>query len=183
MFDKEIYIKRRKRLKEQVGKGLLLLIGNEESSMNYLDNTYYFRQDSNWLYFFGIDRPGLAAVIDVDNNEEILFGNDISVEDIIWTGPLKSLQEHSGEVGVSIVVSASSISEKIKKALSENRKIHFLPPYRADNMQKLSSWLNVPFDSLKSSASVDLIKAIVAQRSIKSNEEVEEIEKFLTIFM
>lgn len=176
MFNKEIYIKRRKRLMEQVGKGLVLLLGNEESSMNYLDNTYHFRQDSNWLYFFGIDRPGLTGVIDIDNNDEILFGNDISVEDIIWTGPLKSLQEHGAEVGITKVLSASSVSEKIKKALSENRKIHFLPPYRADSMHKLSSWLNVSVDSLKTGASVDLIKAVVAQRSIKSDEEVKEIE-------
>ena len=176
MFKKEIYIKRRKRLMEQVGKGLILLLGNEESSMNYLDNTYHFRQDSNWLYFFGIDRPGLTGVIDIDSNEEILFGNDISVEDIIWAGPLKSLQEHGAEVGVLKVLSASSVSEKIKKALSENRRIHFLPPYRADSMQKLSSWLNISVNSLKTGASIDLIKAVVAQRSIKSNEEVEEIE-------
>lgn len=176
MFSKKTYQERREKLKKQVGKGLIVLLGNEESSMNYLDNTYHFRQDSNWLYFFGIDRPGLTGVIDIDNNEEILFGNDISVEDIIWTGPLKSLQEHGAEVGISKVLPASSISEKIKKAISENRKIHFLPPYRADSMQKLSSWLNVSVDSLKTGASVDLIKAVVAQRSIKSNEEVEEIE-------
>ncbi len=176
MFSKEVYKSRREQLKVQVGNGLILLLGNEESSMNYLDNTYHFRQDSNWLYFFGIDRPGLAGLIDIDNNEEILFGNDISVEDIIWTGPLKSLQEHGAEVGVSKVLSASAISEKIKKAVSGNRKIHYLPPYRADSMQKLSSWLNVSVDSLKAGASVDLIKAVVAQRSIKSNEEVKEIE-------
>src|ERR1035438_7507921 len=137
MFDKEVYIKRRKRLKEQVGNGLILLLGNEESSMNYLDNCYPFRQDSNFLYFFGIDRPGLAAIIDIDNNNEFLFGNDIGVEDIIWTGPMQSLNEQAEMVGVLAVLHVLSIAHKINKALSEKRKIHYLPPYRADNMQKL----------------------------------------------
>lgn len=181
MFDKEIYINRRNRLKAQVGTGLILLMGNEESSMNYADNTYPFRQDSNFLYFFGIDRPGLAAIIDIDNNNEIIFGNDIGVDDIIWTGPLESLAHQAGSAGVLKTLPASSISEKIKKAFSGKRKIHYLPPYRADNMHKLTSWLSIPTDLLKSKASVELIKAIVAQRSTKSPEEITEIEKGVNI--
>ena len=181
MFDKEVYIKRRKRLKEQVGNGLILLLGNEESSMNYLDNCYPFRQDSNFLYFFGIGRPGLAAIIDIDNNNEILFGNDIGVEDIIWTGPMQSLNEQAEMVGVLAVLHALSIADKINKALSEKRKIHYLPPYRADNMQKLNSWLKIPFDLLKKASSPELIKAIVAQRSIKTTEEIKEIEKGVNV--
>jgi Xaa-Pro aminopeptidase len=181
MFDKEIYIKRRKILKEKIGQGLILLLGNEESSMNYLDNCYHFRQDSNFLYFFGIDRPGLTALIDIDNNNEIIFGNDIGVEDIIWTGPLESLAHQAEAIGVLKTLPASSISEKIKKALTEKREIHYLPPYRADNIHKLNSWLNIPFDLLKAQASVELIKAVVEQRSIKSNEEIKEIEKGVNI--
>jgi len=181
MFDKQIYINRRKRLKEQVGKGLILLLGNEESSMNYLDNTYHFRQDSNFLYFLGIDRPGLVAIIDIDNNNEIIFGNDIGVEDIIWTGPLKSLNEQADLVGVTTVLSTSLISEKINNFLTGKRKIHYLPPYRPDNMHKLNNWLNIPFDLLKEGASVELIKAIVKQRSIKCHEEIEEIEKGVNV--
>ena len=181
MFNKEVYIKRRNRLKEQVANGLVLLLGNEESSMNYFDNQYPFRQDSNFLYFFGLDRPGLAAIIDVDNNNEIIFGNDIGVEDIIWTGPLESLAHQAEAAGVSKTLPTLSISEKIKKSLSEKRKIHYLPPYRADNMQKLNNWLNIPFDLLKKSSSVGLIKAIVAQRSIKNPEEIKEIEKGVNV--
>ncbi|HEY5393157.1 MAG TPA: Xaa-Pro aminopeptidase, partial [Hanamia sp.] len=181
MFDKEIYIKRRNRLMKQVGNGLILLMGNEESSMNYPDNTYHFRQDSNFLYFFGIDRPALVAIIDIDNDNEIIFGNDIGVDDIIWTGPLESLAHQAEAIGVLKTLPASSISEKIKKALSEKRKIHYLPPYRADNMHKLNSWLNIPTDLLKAKASVELIKAIVAQRSIKSHEEIKEIEKGVNV--
>lgn len=181
MFDKEVYIKRRKRLKEQVGNGLLLLLGNEESSMNYSDNCYPFRQDSNFLYFFGIDRPGLAAIIDIDDNNEILFGNDIGVEDIIWTGPMQSLKDQADAVGVLKVLLASSIKDYISKAWSKKTRIHYLPPYRADNSQKLNGWLSIPFELLKTKASIELIKAIVAQRSIKSPEEVEEIEKGVNI--
>ena len=177
MFEKDVYIKRRNRLKEQVGKGLILLLGNEESSMNYSDNHYPFRQDSNFLYFFGIDRPALAAVIDIDNNEEIIFGDDISVEEIIWTGALPSLKEQAEATGVVTTSSSLSIADALHKAISQKRNIHYLPPYRAENRQKLNAWLTVPFGALQAGVSVQLIKAIVAQRSIKSAEEVEEIEK------
>jgi len=181
MFEKEMYINRRKRLKEQLGSGLILFLGNEESSMNYTDNCYPFRQDSNFLYFFGLDRPGLAAIIDIDNSNEILFGNAIDVEDIIWTGPMQSLHDQAEMVGVSKVLPAVSIAEKLNKVLFEKRKIHFLPPYRADNMHKLNKWLNIPFDLLKTSSSTELIKAIVVQRSIKNSEEIKEIEKGVNI--
>ncbi|MCX6313511.1 MAG: Xaa-Pro aminopeptidase [Sphingobacteriales bacterium] len=181
MFEKDVYINRRKRLKEQLGSGLILLLGNEESSMNYTNNCYPFRQDSNFLYFFGLDRPGLTAIIDIDNAQEIIFGNDIDVEDIIWTGPLQSLNEQAELVGVSNVLPALSIADKISKPLSEKRKIHFLPPYRADNMRKLTHWLSIPFDLLKISSSTALIKAIVEQRSIKTTEEIIEIEKGVDI--
>jgi len=181
MFEKEMYINRRKRLKEQLGSGLILFLGNEESSMNYTDNCYPFRQDSNFLYFFGLDRPGLAAIIDIDNSNEILFGNAIDVEDIIWTGPMQSLHDQAEMVGVSKVLPAVSIAEKLSKVLFEKRKIHFLPPYRADNMHKLNKWLNIPFDLLKTSSSTELIKAIVVQRSIKNSEEIKEIEKGVNI--
>ncbi len=181
MFDKEIYIQRRNRLKEQLGKGLILLLGNEESSMNYSDNHYPFRQDSNFVYFFGLDRPGLAAIIDIDNNQEIIFGDDIDVEDIIWTGPMQSLHDQAEEVGVSKVLPALSLKGYISKALSQKAAILYLPPYRADNIQKLNSWLNIPFELLKTKASIELIKAVVAQRSIKSGEEVEEIERGVNV--
>jgi len=181
MFEKEMYINRRKRLKEQLGSGLILFLGNEESSMNYTDNCYPFRQDSNFLYFFGLDRPGLAAIIDIDNSNEILFGNAIDVEDIIWTGPMQSLHDQAEMVGVSKVLPAVSIAEKLSKVLFEKRKIHFLPPYRVDNMHKLNKWLNIPFDLLKTSSSTELIKAIVVQRSIKNSEEIKEIEKGVNI--
>src|SRR5579859_2703535 len=103
MFEKSVYISRREKLKEQLGKGLVLLLGNEDSCMNYKDNLYPFRQDSNFLYFFGMDRPGLAVLIDIDNNREILFGNDLTLDDIVWTGPQPSLAEQAAPVGITEV--------------------------------------------------------------------------------
>jgi len=65
MFNKQTYIQRRKTLAEKVGSGLILLLGNDESPMNYADNGYHFRQDSTFLYFFGLVFPALAWVIEV----------------------------------------------------------------------------------------------------------------------
>lgn len=177
MFGKEVYVKRRQRLKELAGSGMILLLGNEESSMNYKDNYYPFRQDSTFLYFFGLDRPGLAAVIDIDQDQEILFGHDINVEDIIWTGPLESLADHAGQAGMADVRPLPDIEKVIEDALGKKRYIHFLPPYRPENKQKLSYWLHIPLNTVDGSASVSLIRSVIAQRSVKSPEEIEEIEK------
>lgn len=177
MFDKEIYLKRRKKLANDLGSGLILLVGNDESCKNYGDNHYPFRQDSNFLYFFGLDRAGLVAIIDVDNNQEMIFGDDVSVEDVIWTGALPSLKDEAHSVGVQQTQSYRSIEKVISEAINHKRQIHYLPPYRADNSQKLSKWLNINAEKLKGKSSVSLIKAIVSQRSIKSHEEVLEIEK------
>lgn len=181
MFDKEIYIQRRERLKKQVGRGIILLLGNEESSMNYKDNWYPFRQDSTFLYFFGIDRPGLAAVIDTENNAEILFGDEASVEDIVWNGTQASLREQAFKAGVASVKSYNSLQTFLKHAADRQYFIHFLPPYRPENMLKLSSWLQINPVLLKREVSAVLIKAVVAQRSIKSVAEVQEIETAINL--
>ena len=118
MFNKEIYIKRRKVLKEQVGKGLILLMGNEESRMNYTDNTYPFRQDSSFLYFFGLDRPGLVAIIDIDQDKEMMFGDDISIEDIIWTGAMESLVDQCSRIEVTNVNKSAGIASLLSAGIS-----------------------------------------------------------------
>lgn len=181
MFKQEIYSARRRQLKATVGQGLILLLGNEESSMNYTDNLYHFRQDSSFLYFIGIDQPSLAAVIDIDNDREILFGDELTMDQIIWTGPKTTIREQGAKSGVGNVQPLSAIAGVIKAALASGQKIHFLPPYRADNAQKLSEWLGIPYTSLKAQASVTLIKAVIAQRAIKSPEEIAEIEKAIGI--
>src|SRR6187455_684611 len=103
MFDKQVYIDRRKKLKQDVGSGLILLLGNEESSMNYTDNLYHFRQDSSFLYFFGMDRPGLMAIIDIDAGNEVLFGDDLTIEQMVWTGYQQPLAEEAESTGISTV--------------------------------------------------------------------------------
>ncbi len=177
MFTKETYVSRRNRLKKQVGSGLIVLLGNEQSSMNYKDNWYHFRQDSTFLYFFGIDRAGLVAVIDVEANAEVIFGEELTPDDIVWMGPQKSIREQASEIGVGLTKPLATLDSYFQHALAKKREIHFLPPYRPENLLKLSSWLQTAPASIKSMASVPLIKAVVAQRSIKTPEEVAEIEK------
>lgn len=95
MFEKEIYINRRNRLKEKIGNGVAIFPGNPESPMNYAANTYHYRQDSSFLYFFGLDFPGLAGVIDFESGEDRIFGNDVDMDDIIWMGPQVTIQENA----------------------------------------------------------------------------------------
>ncbi len=114
MFDKKTYIQRREKLKKQIGSGVILLLGNEESPMNYPANTFNFRQDSSFLYFFGLDFPGLAAIIDVDNNEETIFGYDFTVDDIVWMGPQEKLIDQANKVGVAKAEPTEKLNDKIK---------------------------------------------------------------------
>ncbi|WP_442590016.1 aminopeptidase P family protein [Pedobacter sp. AW31-3R] len=167
MFLKEVYQQRRNALKAALGEGIILLPGNEESGMNYRDNVYPFRQDSCFLYFTGIDRPDLCFIIDIDNDQEILFGDDATIDDIVWTGPQEELASQADKSGIAFTRGKA----EIQNALRGNRKVHFLPPYRAEGALKLANW------GLTDQPSVPLIKAIVAQRSIKGDEEIVEIEK------
>jgi Xaa-Pro aminopeptidase len=181
MFDKRIYNARRERLRQDVGKGLILLMGNEDSSMNYKDNLYPFRQDSSFLYFFGMDRPGLAALIDIDNGKEVIFGNDLTLDDIVWTGPQPSLSEQAEPAGVSDTRPSAALTAELVAARGMGRTVHFLPPYRPENILKLSAWLGFAPAAVRGHASVPLIKAVVAQRSIKSDAEVAQIEESVEI--
>ena len=181
MFKPETYIQRRKRLKEQMPSGILLFLGNDESPMNYPANTYPFRQDSSFLYFWGLDFPGLAAVIDVDQNEEIVFGDDFTVDDIIWMGPQKTMAEKAQRVGVHQTKPIHALEETVKQALRQGRKLHYLPQYRAENIVKIERLSGIHNALVNDYASKDLIQAVVAQRSIKSDEEIEQIEIALSI--
>jgi Xaa-Pro aminopeptidase len=177
MFAAKTYCERRNRLKKQIKSGLILLLGNEESPMNYPDNAYHFRQDSTFLYFFGLDSPGLAGVIDIDENREIILGNELTIDDIVWMGAQPSLAEKSRQVGVTDTAPAVYVSELINKALKGKRQIHFLPPYRPENKIKLFELLGIVPSRLGESVSVELIRAVVDQRNFKSAEEIKEIEK------
>ena len=177
MFDKQVYIFRRKRLLEQVKDGVILLLGNSEASCNYLDNQYQFRQDSTFLYFFGLDKPDLAAVIDAETGEETIFGNDVDIDDIVWMGPQPFIADQAAEVGVSKSAPFAKLADCLTEARQKGRKIHFLPPYRNHNKILLHKLLGLPVDALKAEASVELIKAVVALRLLKEPCEIEEIDK------
>jgi Xaa-Pro aminopeptidase len=176
MFRAETYVHRRALLRKSVGSGLLLFLSNEESPMNYPANTYHYRQDSSFLYFFGLASPGLAAVIDADEGKDVLFGDDIGIEDIIWMGNLPKLKDRSLAVGVRHTAPRAGFAETVGKALAAGRPVHYLPPYRADNAVALSELLGIPVKELKAKASAAFIKASVDQRILKSKEEVREIE-------
>lgn len=181
LFPGATYSQRREVLKKNIGSGLVVLMGNEESSMNYKDNTYPFRQDSTFLYYFGLDVAGLAAVIDADAGEEVIFGNELSIDDIIWTGPLPTVKEMAAQVNVSKTEPYKAIAGYIQKALTQNRPVHILRPYRPENTIKLASWFGVGVEKVEELVSVKLIKAVVQQRSHKEAIEVAEIEKSVSI--
>ena len=181
MFAKEIYEKRRAQLMSKVSDGLILLMGNEDVGMNYTANTYPFRQDSSFLYFFGIQRPGLAATIDLASGDIIIYGDDYTVEDFVWIGPHDSLVDEAAKVGVEKVLPLKELEQHLNKAKSIGQTVHYLPPYRHRNMIRLHELLDIPIQALKSSASVDLIKAVVALRSVKGLEEIAEMQKAVTI--
>ena len=181
MFDKDEYISRRAILSAKFSSGILLFLGNEESPINFLHNTYRFRQDSSFLYYFGIKEPGLSAVIDVDEQLVILFGDEMSIDDIVWMGRQKTLKEKAFDSGVLQVRDKSGLVDYIAHALKMKREIHFLPPYRAENKIKLSALFNAAPDHVSKLASVPFIKAIVVQRSIKSEIELRELDKAASI--
>jgi Xaa-Pro aminopeptidase len=181
MFDRSVYRSRRDKLRSLVGSGLTLFLGNDESPMNYADNAYRFRQDSSFLYYFGLDTPSLTALIDIDEGTEAIYGDDLTVEDFIWTGPLPSLRDRAAQVGVEGTMALSRLGDVLARARDRGRTIHFLPPYRAENKLKLLSWLGIPPDRATAEASVALIRAVVDQRSIKSPEEIAEIEKAVDV--
>ncbi|WP_372774110.1 aminopeptidase P family protein [Mangrovibacterium sp.] len=175
MFRAEIYRNRRKRLKELVTDGLIVLPGNVDVPMNYADNTYHFRQDSSFLYYFGLDFQGLAGLIDVDGGNDLLFGDDASIEDVIWMGPQVSLQENAARVGVDKTESYSKLFDHIASAIRQGRRIHFLPPYRAENKLLLQELLGIQCSKLKEYSSLELVKAVISMRSIKDSGELNEI--------
>ena len=181
MFDSIVYSKRRQALREQIGNGIILLLGNNEMPANYPDNTYKFRQDSSFLYFFGLNHPGLAGIIDVDNDEDYLFGDDVTIDDIIWMGIQPSVKEMAASVNVNKSFPFLQLKEFIGKAITQRRKIHFLPPYRHENMLLIESLTGIRASMTKQHASIDLIKAIVKLRSTKEPCEIEEIDKACNI--
>jgi len=181
MFNKEVYINRRNRLRETVEKGIILLPGNVDAAMNYVANQYHFRQDSSFLYFFGLDYQGLAGVLDIDEGKDYIFGNDIDIDDVIWMGPQPLLSDKADKVGVSNTQPANNLYTFISKAIEQGRKIHFLPTYRGETNMMMEKLLGIKSYEISSKASVELIKAVIALRSIKDKYEIVELEKAAAI--
>ncbi len=179
MFSKKIYTTRRSELKNKIKTGILLFLGNDESPMNYAGNTYRFRQDSSFLYYWGLNSTPLAAIINIDKDEEIIFGDDRNIDDIVWMGKEESLSDRARKVGISKIKSFSSLKKEIKKLSKKGAKIHYLPQYRQTNIILLEELLGIKHNKINSKASKKMINAVVAQRSVKIKEEISEIEKAL----
>ncbi len=178
MFSKETYIQRRNTLREIVGSGVIVLFGNNESPCNYLANSYYpFRQDSSFLYYFGLQEIGLAGVIDCESGEEWLLGNDVEVEDIVWYGNVPTISYLAESVGVRKSAPLKKVADIVTKAQKAGRKIHFLPPYRHDNMIQIMDLMGIHPSKQKECSSLELIQAIVRMRSVKTAEEIAELER------
>lgn len=181
MFPKEVYIKRRNQLREIMNDGIALVLGNPEAPMNYAGNVYHYRQDSTFLYFFGIDHPGFAGVFDIDNNKDYVFGDDVDIDDIIWMGPQPSVSDQATPFGVENTVPFNDLKSFVSDAIKAGRKIHFLPAYRAENKILIQELVGTPLDQIKEMASIEFIKAVVALREIKDEYEIKELERAATI--
>ena len=181
MFSKETYIGRRAELARRVGKGLILLPANPEVPNNYPNNTYYYRQDSTFRYYFGLDVPSLIGLIDADSGEAMLFGDDFTVEDIIWTGPMPTISEQGAEVGVEKTYARNEIRDVLRKAIEQNRPVHYLPPYRAELKIEVADWLGIRLGMLHERKSIELMFAVAEMREKKSAEEIEALERAFKI--
>ena len=181
MFDKQVYIDRRNELKKNFKNGILLFPGNDEAALNYPGNTYKFRQDSSFLYYFGIDIPNMFGIIDLDDNKDYLFGYEFTVEDTVWMGPQPKIAELASLVGIENHESIDKLEKYLKSKKNKKSKFHFLPTYRGDQSLKLANLIGENPYKLKSKFSKKMIEAVVDQRSIKAEEEVAEIEYAMEI--
>ena len=181
LFSKNTYVERRARLRQLVGHGLIFLMGNNESPMNYPSNTYKFRQDSSFLYFFGQHRDGLVGVIDADSGAETLLGDEIDIDDIVWYGEVTSVVQMAEECGVAHTAPMAALTEMVAQAQKAGRKVHFLPPYRHETMIRLHDLLGIHPSQQRDAASQELIQAVIQLRLVKSAEEIEELERAAAI--
>lgn len=177
MFDLSVYKNRRAALHKKIPHGIVLLLGNQEAPANYPDNTYRYRQDSTFLYFFGHSLPGLAGILDLDAHRDYFFGNDVTMDDIIWMGPQPSIAELGAQVGVPRSYPLKQLNKMIGEAVAKGRKIHFLPPYRFDHYLWLEALTGIRAAAVQNYTSVELIKAVVALRASKEPCEIEELDK------
>lgn len=177
MFEAKTYIDRRNLLRKSVKSGIIVLLGNNEAPRNYPNNGYHFRQDSTFLYYFGLNHSGLVGVLDVEADTDCIYGNDYTIDDIIWMGDQPAISELATSVGVKKSYPLSELSKTVLSAIRRGRKIHFLPPYRLHNTVQIAQLQGIHTARVHDYVSKELIKAVVAQREIKSAAEIAEIEK------
>lgn len=179
MFDKTVYSQRRALLSERLRSGVVLLPGLAPSPVNFAANPYLFRQDSSFLYYCGLNQPDCALVIDIDNGRETLYGPEASPDDVIWTGPRPSLNERAVRAGIALTDAPERMTVVVQEAMAAGRTVHYLPAYRPDQLLKLSCLLAVAPERVNAGASQNLIRTVVFQRSVKTTDEVVEIESAL----
>ncbi|MCB0685364.1 MAG: aminopeptidase P N-terminal domain-containing protein, partial [Saprospiraceae bacterium] len=181
LFSSETYKRRRDQLMTGFEEGLIWILGNGEAPKNYTDNTYQFRQDSNFLYYAGIDLPDFSLLIDLQSSRTYLCGDDRSVELVVWMGPQPTVAALAEKVGIHHTLSNDQLKERISQAVKKSEKVHYLPPYRGFSRIKLAEWLNKALPEVEKDASVELIKTVVKQRSIKEKQELDQMEIALSI--
>ena len=177
MFSATTYTARRAELCRRIGGGLILIPGNGEASYNYPNNTYHFRQDGTFLYYFGLNLPQFFGVIDAATGEATLFGDDVTVDDIIWMGPQPTVVELGAQVGVASTMPTSALAQFVATAVASGQKVHYLPPYRGKTTLQLCSLLGLTPEQLMKGMSVDLMFAVAQMRETKSAEEIEALER------
>ncbi len=181
MFSRETYVLRREILKKKIKSGILIFSGNKETGMNYKDNWYPFRQDSTFLYYFGINLPNVYIVVDLDEDKEILFGDDLTPEDMVWVGASEPLNTYAEKCGIAEVKPMSKLAVTVQKAKQKGQSLHYLPPYRSKVSIEISELTGIPVAEVEGNKSIEFIKAVIAQRSIKSEEEIKELHKAVNI--
>jgi Xaa-Pro aminopeptidase len=186
LFPANIYVQRRARLRallaeRNITTGLVLICGNHEAPMNYADNVYPFRQDSSFLYFFGLAEPCRYGVIDLDEGNDTLYGDDPSLDSIVWTGPVPAIAELAALVGSGQSGSLSALSRRLQLQQGRAQKVHYLAPYRADTVMWLSEQLALPVAQVRQGYSRALTAAVVRLREIKAPEEIAEMERALVV--
>lgn len=181
LFPAEVYTNRRNQLRAKIKEGIAIIIGNVNVPYNYPANIYRFRQDSTFLYFFGLQHPGYVGVIDFDEGKDYIFANDIDIEDIIWTGNLPSIAEESSKVGIRQTLKKDKLPELIKEAVIKNRKIHILPPYRAEIKLYIAELMNISVNQIFHFVSNDLLNAVIDLRIKKEDTEITHLDSIMSI--
>ncbi len=181
MFSAKIYRSRRTALTKKINSGVLLFLGNGYSPMNYQGNPYHFRQDSSFLYYFGLDQPGLVATIDPEEGRTIIYGDELTLDDVVWTGPQPTIRSLAKKVGITEVKTKAELTKYLQAINPINRRVHYLPPYRATNKIKIHEWLNKPMGAIERDYSPALVRAVAEQRSVKKTEEIKELHEAVNL--